>query len=229
MVRLRKSWTTATLDSASRTSSSRPWNPASPRRWPTTGESCESKQPLHGNGESVVRVGELVLDSRGSASWRSGGARGAGSGLSEVGTVPDIVGGSRCAMNLLADPTRTPGLSYVVTTRNKLPFLEVMLPRLLEALRDDEEVVIVDGASDDGTSSYLASVAAVNHQVTVISEPDVGEAHALNKGLLLARGAIIKVMSDDDVFSFRPFESVASTWRHTRTSSWSSATWLVRS
>jgi len=93
-------------------------------------------------------------------------------------------------------------LSYVVATRNKLPFLEVTLPRLLEALGGDEEAIIVDGASDDGTSSYLAAIAAGNPQVTVICEPDIGEAHALNKGLLLARGALIKAVSDDDVFSF---------------------------
>ena len=46
-------------------------------------------------------------------------------------------------------------LSYVLTTRNKLPYLKEVMTRLIENVQDDEEIVVVDGASTDGSVEYL--------------------------------------------------------------------------
>ncbi|MCP4659052.1 MAG: glycosyltransferase [bacterium] len=93
-------------------------------------------------------------------------------------------------------------LSYVVNTRNKLPYLREAMKRLLVHVGDDEEVVVADGASTDGTVDYLRELydAGKIHQLR--SEPDEGEAHGWNRGLLLARGELIKLISDDDAFYF---------------------------
>ena len=40
-------------------------------------------------------------------------------------------------------------LSYVLTTFNKLDYLKITLPLLIEARKPDEEIVVVDGGSTD--------------------------------------------------------------------------------
>jgi glycosyltransferase involved in cell wall biosynthesis len=46
-------------------------------------------------------------------------------------------------------------ISYVVTTYNKLPYLKQVLERLIAARLSDEEIVVTDGGSKDGTPDYL--------------------------------------------------------------------------
>jgi glycosyltransferase involved in cell wall biosynthesis len=96
--------------------------------------------------------------------------------------------------------TEVINLSYVLTTRNKLPYLKECLPLLLKAVQPDEEIVIVDGASTDGTVDYLKALFEGKRIDKFISEPDRGEGHALSKAFLLASGELIKVITDDDYF-----------------------------
>lgn len=93
-------------------------------------------------------------------------------------------------------------LSYLMTTRNKLPYLKEVLTKLTESKKNDEEIIIADGASTDGTKEYLQSLkqkALIDHY---ISEPDSGEAHGLNKLFLMAKGEVMTIITDDDVFHF---------------------------
>ncbi|MEW6303168.1 MAG: glycosyltransferase [Verrucomicrobiota bacterium] len=94
-------------------------------------------------------------------------------------------------------------LSYVLTTRNKLPFLREVMQRLLANAKPDEEVVAVDGGSTDGTVEYLRELANAGRIHQFISERDRGEAHGMNKAVLRARGECIKLISDDDAFFWR--------------------------
>ena len=64
----------------------------------------------------------------------------------------------------------------------------------------------MDGASDDGTVAYVAGLKARGLIDQFLSEPDCGEAHALNKGILLSRGALIKVITDDNVYHYPGIE-----------------------
>jgi len=93
-------------------------------------------------------------------------------------------------------------MSYVIATRNKYPFLIEAIKHLLVAVRPDEEIVVIDGASTDGSVEFLQKLYSQGQIHQFVSEPDIGEAHAWNKGLLLARGELIKVISDDDVFNY---------------------------
>ncbi len=92
------------------------------------------------------------------------------------------------------------GLSYVLSTRNKLPRLRQVMERLLAQVREDEEIVVIDGGSTDGTREYLSELKGSGKIQRFLSEPDKGEAHGFNKGFFLARGEVIKVLSDDDSF-----------------------------
>jgi glycosyltransferase involved in cell wall biosynthesis len=93
-------------------------------------------------------------------------------------------------------------LSYVITTYNKLPYLKEAMKRLLENVQADEEIVVVDGASTDGTVEYLRDLYEQGKIHQFLSEPDKGEAHGYNKCLLMARGELIKLITDDDVFYY---------------------------
>lgn len=93
-------------------------------------------------------------------------------------------------------------LSYVITTYNKLPYLKEVIKRLLENIQSDEEIIITDGGSSDGTVDYLSELYKQGKIQHFISEPDCGEAHGFNKGILLAKGELIKILTDDDAFYY---------------------------
>lgn len=92
--------------------------------------------------------------------------------------------------------------SYVLTTFNKLQYLRITLPRLIEACKHDEEIIVVDGGSSDGTRDYLQILFDEGKIHQFKSEKDCGEAHGTNKALLMARGDLIKIITDDDLFHF---------------------------
>ncbi len=93
-------------------------------------------------------------------------------------------------------------LSYILTTYNKLQYLKIVLPLLIDACRPDEEIVITDGGSTDGTIEYLKDLLDQKKIHQFISEKDFGESHGTNKAMLMAKGAIIKIITDDDLFHY---------------------------
>ncbi|GGH15317.1 glycosyltransferase [Mucilaginibacter phyllosphaerae] len=93
-------------------------------------------------------------------------------------------------------------LSYIIATRNRLPFLKITLENLMAGLQPDEEIVVVDGASTDDTVAYLQELFDTGKIHRFISEPDKNQAHGWNKAMLLAKGTLIKKIIDDDVFCY---------------------------
>lgn len=93
-------------------------------------------------------------------------------------------------------------LSYVITTFNKLIYLEKVICSLIINRKDDEEIVVIDAGSNDGTYEYLYSLFRDRKIQYFLSEKDFGEAHGFNKGVLAAKGDIIKLITDDDIFFF---------------------------
>jgi glycosyltransferase involved in cell wall biosynthesis len=87
-------------------------------------------------------------------------------------------------------------VSYILTTRNRAPFLDRALANVREYITPEDELIVIDGASTDDTAEVVRKHGDI---VSVFqSEPDCGESHGLNKGILLSRGQIIKILSDDD-------------------------------
>lgn len=93
-------------------------------------------------------------------------------------------------------------LSFIFATRNRLSFLKITLQKLLDELQPDEEVVVVDGNSTDGSKEYLQQLLDQGKIHQFVSGPDKNQAHAWNKALLMAKGTIIKKIIDDDVFCY---------------------------
>jgi glycosyltransferase involved in cell wall biosynthesis len=93
-------------------------------------------------------------------------------------------------------------LSYILATRNKLPYLKGTLEDLITNKKFDEEILVADGDSNDGTKEYLQKLKDAGKIDYFLSEKDFGLAHALNKLCLKAKGQLIKYLSDDDAFDF---------------------------
>ena len=93
-------------------------------------------------------------------------------------------------------------ISYIITTYNKLPYLQQVVERLVAARQPDEEIVVCDGGSKDGTPAYLQELFDAGQIQQYVSERDKGESHGFNKGLLMARGEVLKIITDDDAFDY---------------------------
>ena len=98
---------------------------------------------------------------------------------------------------------RKVALSYVLTTYNKLSYLQTTLPSLIDACSADEEIVVYDGGSTDGTNEFLHELFMAGKIHQFVSEKDYGEANGYNKAMLSAKGEIIKIISDDDAYDFK--------------------------
>ncbi|MDP3770369.1 MAG: glycosyltransferase [Candidatus Sungbacteria bacterium] len=88
-------------------------------------------------------------------------------------------------------------ISYILPTKDRAECIRKILPLILDMVTPEDELLIIDGGSTDNTAEVIHSF---NNRVDIfISEPDIGQSHALNKGILLARGKYIKICNDDDM------------------------------
>jgi len=90
-------------------------------------------------------------------------------------------------------------ISVITATKNSADTLAECLASVLKQSYVHHEHIIIDGASTDGT---LAEFEKCHDQLDlVVSEPDQGIYHALNKGLARASGEIIGFLNSDDLFA----------------------------
>lgn len=100
-------------------------------------------------------------------------------------------------------------ISFIICTRNRLPFLRLTLSNLIDNIQANEEIVVVDGNSTDGTQDYLQELFNNGQINYYISEVDRNQAHGWNKAMLLAKGIIIKKIIDDDIFDYKSIRKCA--------------------
>lgn len=90
-----------------------------------------------------------------------------------------------------------PLVSIVVPSYNQADYLEECLLSLFAQQRTDVEVIVMDGGSDDGSLDVIQ-----RHKSRLAywrSEKDEGQAHAINEGFAIARGAILGWLNSDDL------------------------------
>jgi glycosyltransferase involved in cell wall biosynthesis len=108
-------------------------------------------------------------------------------------------------------PDSEPSLVTVITpSLNQGEFIEDCLTSVQNQTHSRIEHLVIDGGSTDRTLEVLRS-ASTRDNLRWVSEPDRGQAHAINKGLDLARGAIVCWLNTDDrFFDARVLEKVVA-------------------
>lgn len=96
--------------------------------------------------------------------------------------------------------TESPALSVITPTFNAARYIEACLDNVRAQDRDDVEHIVVDGGSTDGTREAVLARQAIDWRVRLIDGPDHGQSHAMNKGVVAARGGIIGMLNVDDAY-----------------------------
>ncbi len=99
----------------------------------------------------------------------------------------------------LAPLPALPLVSIVVPSYNQGAFIRQTIESCLAQEYRPIEIVVVDGASTDGTVDVLRSFAD-RPEVRWVSEPDRGVVDAVNKGMRRVRGEICGIQSSDDAY-----------------------------
>ena len=94
----------------------------------------------------------------------------------------------------LAEPPR---ISVVTPSFNQAKFLPATVASVLDQGYRNLEYVVQDGGSTDGSVEYLGSLES--EQLRWVSEPDGGQAHAINLGFAGTTGEIMGWINSDDV------------------------------
>ena len=95
-------------------------------------------------------------------------------------------------------------ISVVTPSLNQACFLLANIDSVANQTFTNCEHIIIDGCSNDGTVDILKS----HTDILWVSEPDSGQANAVNKGLLMATGDIIGWLNADDVYEPHCLERV---------------------
>ena len=109
-------------------------------------------------------------------------------------------------------------ISVVMPSYNQAEFIG----RAIESVQSQQgeftlEHIVVDGGSSDGTTDILARY---GDAVRWVSEPDDGQADALNKGIAMATGDIVGWLNSDDLYEPGALAAVAEVFEAEPETQW---------
>jgi len=102
-------------------------------------------------------------------------------------------------------------ISVITPSYNQVNFLKETISSIKnQEVNTQVEHIIVDGGSTDGSVGYLESL---SNRVKWVSEPDRGQADAVNKGIRMATGEIIGWLNSDDLYLPGALQAVTDYFR----------------
>ncbi|MEA2754453.1 MAG: hypothetical protein QOJ54_742, partial [Aliidongia sp.] len=107
----------------------------------------------------------------------------------------------------LPDGRPWPRISVVTPSFNQGRFIEETLLSVRQQAYPNLEHIVIDGGSNDDTLTILDRYR--DHLAHLVSEPDRGQAHAINKGMALATGEILTWLNSDDMLAPGALAAVA--------------------
>lgn len=94
---------------------------------------------------------------------------------------------------------REPVFSILVPSYNSLPFFEDAVSSALSQMGPNDELLIQDAGSTDGTQGVIAQLGASDNRVKAVIEKDLGQSDALNRALARAKPSWVVWLNADDV------------------------------
>ena len=91
-------------------------------------------------------------------------------------------------------------ISIITPVYNSQRFIEDCIKNVVDQNCQNLEHIIVDGQSTDGTVEIVKAYAAQYPHIRWVSEPDLGQSDAINKGILRAKGDVIGILNADDYY-----------------------------
>lgn len=102
-------------------------------------------------------------------------------------------------------------ISIIVPSFQQGPFIEEAIRSILVQEGAALELIIIDGGSTDATADVIRKYES--RIAYWISEPDRGQAHAINKGLRRATGDVVTWFGADDIYAGGIFAAVHEAWK----------------
>jgi len=100
-----------------------------------------------------------------------------------------------------------PKISIITPTLNQAEYLENIIISVLSQDYPNLEYIVIDGGSTDGSVDIINKY---RDRITYsVSEPDRGQAHAINKGLAVSTGKILAFINSDDYYLAGAFRRAA--------------------
>lgn len=114
--------------------------------------------------------------------------------------------------------SKQPQISIITPNFNNAAYIEETLQSVISQKSDLVEYIVVDGGSTDESLNIIDRYAdAID---LIISEPDEGQADAINKGISRASGKWISFLNSDDYYFENTISDVLSTIRTNDQAHW---------